>query len=121
MYKPFTVYKRPTTRKKRYIYYIQFRDQNGNRMSAISSGKTTRAEAERWAYERIQEGAVTSPKAGKEQKFKDFAKNWFLWDECEYLFRKRNRGEYSKSYAEQQWAYLQNHILPYLGRGNSAL
>ncbi len=46
MHKPFTLYRRPTRKKKRYVYYAQFRDENGNRMTAVSSGKTTRADAE---------------------------------------------------------------------------
>ncbi len=55
MHKPFTIYRRPTRKKKRYIYYIQFRDEAGRRKTAVSSGKTTRAEAECWAYERLKE------------------------------------------------------------------
>ncbi len=109
MHKPFTIYRRPTRKKKRYIYYIQFRDEAGRRKTAVSSGKTTRAEAERWAYERLKE-SLGAPH--RELSFGAYAKSWFLWDECEYLRRKRNRGDYSKSYAEQQRAYLENHILP---------
>jgi len=35
--KPFSLYKRPTTRKNKCIYYVQFRDENGKRLSAIST------------------------------------------------------------------------------------
>lgn len=112
MHRPFTVYRRSTTRKKRYVYYIQFRDEDGNRMTAVSSGKTTRAEAERWAYNKLKDGYVPSV---KEPKFKVYAQNWFIWDRCDYLLRKRNRGDYSRSYAEQQRGYLENHILPHFG------
>jgi len=82
-------------------------------MTAVSSGKTTRAEAERWAFDQINR-EVDNPSPG--QKFRDYARTWFLWDQCEYLHRKRNRGHYSRSYAEQQRAYLQNHVLPYFDR-----
>ncbi|MEE9307239.1 MAG: hypothetical protein V3V57_06935, partial [Spirochaetia bacterium] len=71
MHRPFTVYRRPTRKKKRFIYYIQFRDEYGQRMTAVSSGKTTRVEAERWAYEQINREVVNpSP----EQKFRDYAR-----------------------------------------------
>jgi integrase len=45
-------------------------------------------------------------------RFGVFAENWFLWDECDYLKRKRARGSYNRSYADQQRAHLKNHILP---------
>ena len=45
--------------------------------------------------------------------FSVFAKDWFIWDKCSYLERKRSRGEYSRNYAEKQLGYLLNHILPY--------
>ncbi len=97
MHKPFTIYKRPTRKKKRFIYYVQFREENGRRKTAVSSGKTTRAEAEIWAYERLEEEQYV---ANRNLRFEVYAKNWFLWDKCKYLNRKRTRGEYSRSYAE---------------------
>ena len=108
--KPFTVYRRPTRKKKRFIYYIQFRDEHGKRKTAVSSGKTNRADAECWAYQRTAERSVQSP---KKQKFKDYASNWFLWEKCEYVERRRSRRNYCRSYADKQRAYLRNHILPY--------
>ena len=82
MHKPFTIYRRPTRKKKRFIYYIQFRDEHGRRLTAISSGKTTRAEAEKWAHEQINGVAIIPSLV---QRFGDYAQNWFRWDLCEYL------------------------------------
>jgi hypothetical protein len=58
MHRPFTVYRRPTTRKKCYVYYMQFRDEDGNRMTAVSSGKTTRAEVQSVCAELVYMGQV---------------------------------------------------------------
>ena len=46
-------------------------------MTAVSSGKTTRAAAEFWAYERIKENDF---QIVKDQKLKSFARDWFIWD-----------------------------------------
>ena len=112
MYLPFTLYRRPTKKKRRFIYYVQFRNLHGHRMTAVSSGKTTRAEAEQWAYQRLQESGLT---ANQNVRFAAYAADWFIWERCRYLERKRRRGDYSRSYAEQQRAVLERHILPFFG------
>jgi integrase len=111
MKKPFTLYKRPTKKKNRYIYYVQFRDYEGNRLTAVSSGQTSKSAAEVWAYEKLKEGSI---KSLKDPKFSVFAQNWFVWGrKCPYLKKCLNRGSYSRSYADYQRAILKNHILPY--------
>jgi hypothetical protein len=76
MKKPFTLYKGPTKKKNRYIYYVQFRDYEGNRLTAVSSGQTSKSAAEVWAYEKLKEGSI---KSLKDPKFSVFAQNWFVW------------------------------------------
>lgn len=49
MHKPFSLYKRPTTKKNKQIYYCQFYDESGNRLTARSTGQTSKAAAENWA------------------------------------------------------------------------
>jgi integrase len=110
MKKPFTLYKRPTKKKNRYIYYIQFRDAEGNRLTAVSSGQTSKSAAEVWAYEKLKEGSI---KSLKDPMFSIFAQNWFVWGKCPYLKKRLNRGDYVRSYADYQRAILKNHILPY--------
>jgi hypothetical protein len=61
-HKPFNVYKRPTTKKKKYVYYIQFYDEEGNRLTAKSSGQSSRAAAEAWAHEQLKKGIITTEK-----------------------------------------------------------
>ncbi len=112
MSQPYTVFRRKTRRKKRFIYYAQFRDADGRRMTAVSTGKTTKAEALAWAQAQHAAGL-----AGRKRcpRLAQFAENWFLWDRCDYLARKRERGAYSRSYADYQRSKLVHHIIPSLG------
>ena len=109
MKKPFTLYKRFTTKKNKYIYYVQFRDSNGKRLTAVSSGEVSKSKAEAWAINQLVKGLVRTT---EDPKFSVFAQDWFT-SECKYLKRQFNRRDYSRSYAEYQRAILKNHILPY--------
>ena len=111
MKKPYTLYKRHTTKKNKYVYYIQFRNANGNRMTAVSSGQTSKTSAEAWAIKQLQEGMI---KSTKDLKFSVFAQDWFVWGKCKYLERQLNRREdYSRRHADDERTLLKNHILPY--------
>ncbi len=109
MHQPFTVYKRKTTRKRKYVYYVLFRDEDGKRLSGKSSGKHSRAEATEWARKQLNPTLYTYSAI----TFGKYAENWFIWGKCEYLKRKLRRREYSRSYAEGQRGLLENLILPY--------
>ncbi len=50
-HKPFHLYKRPTTKNNKSIYYVQFYTDDDHRMTARSTGQTSKAAAETWAYE----------------------------------------------------------------------
>ncbi len=56
--RPFSIYKRLVGRKKRLVFYVQFRDENGKRLSAISSGQSSRAAAETLAIELLKNGTI---------------------------------------------------------------
>jgi hypothetical protein len=58
--RPFILCRRPTTRKDRYVYYAQFRDEAGKRSSAVSTGQTSRAAAESWANQWLKNGKIPS-------------------------------------------------------------
>ena len=45
-HRPFNLYKRPTTKNGKYIYYVQFYDEYGNRLTALSTGQTSKAAAD---------------------------------------------------------------------------
>ena len=52
----YSLHKRPTTRKNRGVFYVQFRDETGAYRSAISTGCTDRDEAVRWCEKRLKDG-----------------------------------------------------------------
>jgi integrase len=111
MYQPFTLFRRKSKNKNRPIYYAQFRDKNGKRLTARSTGKTNKAEAFEWALEEMAKGDIDQRRG---MLLGDYAHSWFLWDKCDFLARKRARGSYSRSYAEYQRGLLVRHILPTL-------
>ena len=53
---PYSIHKRPTTRKNRHVYYARFRDEAGHYNSAISTGRTNRDDAVRWCEQRLRDG-----------------------------------------------------------------
>ena len=72
--RPYSVQKRPTTKKSRHIYYVKFRNpETGEYLSAVSSGLTNKSAAENWADEQIKRGKIILP--GKRHvNFEDFAR-----------------------------------------------
>ena len=110
-HKLFNLYKRPTTKKNKHLYYVRFYDEEGNRLPGRSTGQTSKAAAETWAFEQLKRGIISSP---KNITFGKFAEDWWIWDKCPYIKGKIARGgEMSGSYADLMRAYLKNHILPY--------
>ena len=112
-HKPFNLYKRSTKKPGKFIYYCQFYDESGNRMTAVSTGQTSKAAAETWAIEQIKRGIITSD---KNITFAQYAQSWWVWDECSYVKSRIARGAtITRSYVDSMRGYLQNHILPYFG------
>jgi len=110
-HKPFNIYKRPATKKNKYIFYVQFYDEEGNRLTAISSGQTSRAAAEVWAHEQLKKGIITTE---KNITFGKYTQDWWLWDRCPYIQSRLLRGRrLSRRYADLMRAHLEHHILPY--------
>lgn len=58
--KPYSLHKRPTTRKNRWIFYVRFRDESGAYKTAVSTGCTNRDDAVRWCEERLRNGRRSS-------------------------------------------------------------
>jgi integrase len=110
-HKPFHLYKRPATKKNKYLWYVRFYDEEGNRLAGRSTGQTSKAAAETWAFEQLKRGLISSP---KNITFGKYAEDWWIWDKCPYIKGKIARGvEISRSYADLMRAYLVHHILPY--------
>ena len=51
---PYSIHKRPTTRKNRHVYYARFRDEAGQYNNAVSTGCTNRDDAVRWCELRLK-------------------------------------------------------------------
>jgi integrase len=112
-HKPFNLYKRPTTKKNKYIYYVQFYDTSNKRLTAITTGQTTKSAAENWAYEQLKKDLIVIK---RNLSFSQYAKDWWLWDKCKYIKSKLMRGSaISRSYADTMRYNLVEYILPYFG------
>jgi integrase len=110
-HKHFNLYKRPTTNHKKNIFYVQFYDEFGNRMTARSTGQTSKAAAENWSFEQLKRGVIPTE---KNITFGKFAGNFWIWDKCTYVKnRRRRQANISQSYVEDMRSYLIYHILPY--------
>jgi len=93
------------------VYYYRFYDEEGNRTSGKSTGQTSKASARKYVNDLIKNGMLTTR---KDITFGEYAKNWWVWDSCEYLKRQRSKGkQISQSYADISRGYLTRHILPY--------
>jgi len=92
---------------------LKFYDEAGNRLTARSSGQTSRAAVETWAVEQLKRGLVVQ---NRRITFEQFAKNWWIWDRCDYIRGQILRGaRISRGYADSMRTYLTQHILPYFG------
>jgi hypothetical protein len=110
-HRAFNLYKRPTTKNGKYIYYVQFYDDNGNRLIARSTGQTSKAAAENWSYEQLRKGIIATD---KNITFGRFAKDWWIWDKCQYVNGRRARGSnIPRAYIDSMRRMLDLHILPY--------
>jgi len=112
-HKPYNIYKRLTTNKGKFIYYVQFYDEAGNRMTARSSGQTNKGAAENWAIELLRKGIILSE---KNITFVQYAQDWWIWEKCQYVKGRLTRGaSLSRAYVDTMRSYLIKHILPTFG------
>jgi uncharacterized protein YgiB involved in biofilm formation len=59
--RPFSVYRRRTKKKGSFVYYCRFRGEDGQYVSALSTGQTSRAAAENWADTKLKDGKISIP------------------------------------------------------------
>jgi hypothetical protein len=60
--RPYSVHKRPTAKKSKYVHYVRFRDpETGEYLPAVSSGLSNRAAAANWADEQLKSGKIVKP------------------------------------------------------------
>lgn len=109
-HKSFDLYRRKTKSGKS-VYYVRFYNEDGNRTTAKSTGQTTKSAANTVATRMLRDGQTGSK---RDMTFGEFAKDWWIWDRCEYIKRQKARGRrLGEAYAKIARGYLENHILPY--------
>jgi len=109
---PYSIQKRPTTKKNRFIYYAKFRDsETDGYQSAISTGYTRRDDVIRWCEERLRNG--TNAKA--RIKLSEYVQGF--WDiDGRYALGKIARGHtISNGYLEIAESNTRNHLIPAWG------
>jgi len=108
----FTLHKRHSKRLGA-VFYAQFRAEDGRRLSALSTGCTTKAAAQAWAAAYLRRGG-----SRQNMTFGTFAaeRHWWEWASCLYCQAKLARGQsISRNYADVRTSYLKNHVLPEIG------
>ncbi len=110
-HKPFNIYKSPTTKKKCFIYYVQFYGDDDRRMTARSAGQTSKARAENCAYEQLRKGLISTE---KNISFGNFTEDFWIWGKCTYIKSRLSRkADISETYVDDMCTMLMKHILPY--------
>ena len=80
-------------------------------MTARSTGQTSKAAAETWAYEQLKKGVISTEKNISLGKF---AENFWIWGKCHYIRSRLTRGaNISRTYVDDMRTMLIKHILPY--------
>ena len=80
----------------------------------LSTGKSKKHEARTYLNQLIAEGNLI-PDKKKNMTFTEFSKDFWLWDKCQYVERKREREGITQDYASNQRNNLEKHILPFFG------
>lgn len=108
---PFTLFirKLPSGSK---VYYYSIYD-NFNKRKQYSTGCTRKNDAKRYYQKQFQKDRIV---ISKEVKFVTFTKNWFDYDNCQYIQSKLIRGgTYSKKNAEMRRSILLHKMVPFFG------
>ncbi len=94
----FTLYYRETTTGKRIVYFYAY-DENGKRTQGRSTGQVNKTAARVLVNRLLKEGALL-PKKDDVPTFGDYAVNWWDWENCEYLKKRRKRANLTQSYSD---------------------
>lgn len=110
--RPYSIQKRSTSKKNRNVYYIQFRDPETLKyMTAVSSGKSSKSEAQNWADEQIRTGkVVASDKKG--MLLETYAREFWDWDKSSYVKGKLARGRrIGHTHVKKSAGYIEQYIV----------
>jgi len=105
------------TKSGKTIFYVQFYCPDGTRLTARSSGQSSKAAAKNWADEQWKRGNIYSHKDITLEQFID-RRHFWIWGECEYIKGKlaRGRGKIGPGYTDAMRTYTVRHVLPELGK-----
>ena len=111
--RPYSIQKRSTTRKNRFVYYVQFRDpQTLKYLTAVSTGLSSKSGAQNWADEQVRTGKViTSNK--KSLLLEPYARAFWDWEKSPYVKAKLARGQrIGRTHCDKCAGHLEQHVLP---------
>ena len=106
---PYTIFSRKLPSGK-VVYYYQFRDENGLRSNAKSTGQTTLAGARRVCQKLYNEGKF---KKYSSTCFSNFTKDFFTKDGDFYKWKKVNNEKLTDETLLAYNKFLRNQLLPY--------
>ena len=112
----FSLYKRrvPVKGKIKIIYYYHCYDENGKRLG-FSTGKTKKSEARAYCEALYKEDKLI-PDIHNQTLFKNYSKDWFIYDKCTYVNNRLKRGEkYTLAWCQINRSRLERYLLPYFG------
>ncbi|GBU28509.1 integrase [Treponema sp. R8-4-B8] len=107
----FTLYFRVTSSGKRVVYFYAY-DENGKRTRGRSTGQTNKTAARVLVNRLLKDGALL-PKKDDVPTFGEYSVNWWDWENCEYLKKRRKRANLTQSYSDHMKRNLDKVILPY--------
>jgi hypothetical protein len=108
---PYPIHPRPKTKKNRWIYYAQFRDEDGGYTSAVSTGCTRRDDAVRWCEKKLAEFAEQCGNVTLAQ----YAKGFWKADAAFATDGAAHGRAVSNGYLDISERFTRNHLLPAWG------
>ena len=101
--------------KKSVVWWHYISDQHGRRQR-FSLSTSSKTEARALLSERTRAGELV-PQRIRPTRLAGFARDFWDWERSPYIRQKRLRGDrISRHWARQNSGYLENHVLPALGK-----
>jgi len=109
----FTLYFRVVPSGKRVVYYYAY-DEDGKRINGKSTGEITLTAA-RIKCNRLLKMGTLIPKRGYIPTFAEYSVDWWDWEKCDYIKKRRKRSNLTKKYADNSKWVMDKVLLPYFG------
>ena len=115
----FSLFKRPT-QKKKIIYYAKIHSDNPTEPdSVVSTGQSSKASAALWTQKYIEDKANEKLRLEQERlnvPFSDFAKGFWATDGLYAVARRARLRTVSQGFLDNREAITKNHLIPYWGK-----